>query len=200
MINKPIRLCYMDDNHDELLDSYLDEIETEKDLEIEFYEVEKSSTYKTLLKAEEIRTSSIILTDSQLFEGKAGSLTGEQFREILKQEFGHKKILVLSQFNKNAETSTIIPKYRPQTGDDFEARSLASKEYYDRLLLPKIEKAIKELKESFEVIENLSQSGVDLATIERIEGNIEGNIENMPDKEDIDALIDIFKMTIENYD
>lgn len=192
-IKEIINLVYIDDDRDEAISSYLEDIYRNDKYEVRYQEVEfeVNKGYEGLLDSPEVASANVILIDSRLFENdsvkRKGKFSGEEFRMILRKVFPFIEVLVISQNGENNDFD-IIPKYRSGSSE-------TSKEYYERVLKSKIDESIKRVITFRNISKKLeSNKGIEKFLIEKTVDSLNG-INDYEDlsKEDIDKLIIAFQ-------
>lgn len=192
-IKEIINLVYIDDDRDEAISSYLEDIYRNDKYEVRYQEVEfeVNKGYEGLLDSPEVASANVILIDSRLFENDSvkckGKFSGEEFRMILRKVFPFIEVLVISQNGENNDFD-IIPKYRSGSSE-------TSKEYYERVLKSKIDESIKRVITFRNISKKLeSNKGIEKFLIEKTVDSLNG-INDYEDfsKEDIDKLIIAFQ-------
>lgn len=192
-IKEIINLVYIDDDRDEAISSYLEDIYRNDKYEVRYQEVEfeVNKGYEGLLDSPEVASANVILIDSRLFENDSvkckEKFSGEEFRMILRKVFPFIEVLVISQNGENNDFD-IIPKYRSGSSE-------TSKEYYERVLKSKIDESIKRVITFRNISKKLeSNKGIEKFLIEKTVDSLNG-INDYEDlsKEDIDKLIIAFQ-------
>ena len=195
-----IKICYIDDNLDPFLVSYLDKSVCNcPDYKYEEYEVRPSLSYNDLLENETINMSDILIIDSRLFEEveyTENTLTGEELRFIIRKVFPYKEVLVISQ-NDTSEYD-IESKFKPSSpleNSSFEGYEKEAKLFYDKRLLPKIKDCRESIEATKNIFDRISNKGYMNSSmlLEQIRDTIDGdNNYTELSKEDIDNLINNF--------
>ena len=187
-IKEKICLVYIDDDRDEAISAYLEDVYQNDNYVVKYQKVgfEGSKGYEALLDSPEVASANVILIDSRLFENDSikckGKFSGEEFRMILRKVFPFIEVLVISQ---NGE---IIPKYRSGGTE-------TSKEYYERVLKGKIDESIKRVVTFRNISKKLENNkGIEKFLVEKAVDSLNG-INDYEDlsKEDIDKLITVFQ-------
>ena len=192
-IKEKINLVYIDDDRDEAISAYLEEVYKNDKYDVEYHEIEFEGDkgYESLLDSPEVASANVILIDSRLFENDnikcKGKFSGEEFRMILRKVFPFIEVLVISQNGENKDFE-IIPKYRSGS-------SRTQKEYYDGVLKNKIDESIKRVITLRNISKKLeSNKGIEKFLVEKAVDSLNG-INDYEDlsKEDIDKLIVAFQ-------
>lgn len=160
------KILYIDDNPQNFLVDYLDNLEAYDYDSIVF----RDMTYEELLNDDRVAESNIFIIDSKLYENastsKAGKLTGEEFMIMLKKVFPFKESIIISQVTSTPEIE-VVAKFN---GDysDYES-------YYNKKLLPKIIETEKIIKK-YNIISNIiiGNEEIDATFKEKILNSIEG--------------------------
>ncbi len=188
-----IKLVYIDDDRDEAISEYLEDVYCNDECEVEYGELEFDGErgYEGLLESPQIALANVILIDSRLFENDSikckGKFSGEEFKMILRKLYPFIEVLVISQNGENKEMD-IIPKFRGGSAE-------TSKEYYGRILKGKIDESIKRVITFRNISKKLEDNkGIEKLLVERIVESLNG-IKYYEDlsKEDIDHLISAFQ-------
>jgi len=183
-----IKIIYIDDDIDTSLSKFLANKYGDS-YDEQIFKCEEG--YADLLKMETIKQSNVIIIDSKLFENnrvKDKKFTGEEFKIILRKIFPFVEVIVLTQ-NDDKEDVQTISKFKErhdgQSPDD----------YYDEVLIPRIENSIKNV-ESFRLLaQRLSNNdNIDRVLVEKIKNSLDGvDIYDELDSKDIDELICSFE-------
>ena len=194
-----IKICYVDDNLDPFLVSYLDKSVCNcPDYKYEEYEVRPSLSYNDLLENETINMSDILIIDSRLFEEveyTENTLTGEELRFIIRKVFPYKEVLVISQNDTNEyDIESKFKPSSPSADSSFEMYEKEANQFYTEKLLPKIIDSRKSIEATKNILDRISNKGyMSSMLLEQIRDTIDGdNIYTELSKEDIDSLIDSF--------
>lgn len=188
-----INLVYIDDDRDEAISAYLEEVYRNDLYDVVYEEIEFDSEegYESLLDSPKVAYANVILIDSRLFENDSikskGKFSGEEFRMILRKVFPFIEVLVISQNGENRDFE-IIPKYRSGSAE-------SSGEYYNRVLKSKIDESIKKVATFRNISKKLERnSEIEKFLVEKTVGALNG-INDYDDlsKEDIDRLIAAFR-------
>lgn len=148
-MTQQIKLTYVDDKVDTLLDEYLFSLKENGVISI-FEDIEFDSSggdYKSLLTDDRISKSDIIVIDSKLFENETAEFgskfTGQEFSLIQRILNPYIKVIVITQ-NTDLSKYGVLNKFPT-------SREKSSQEdaniFYDKNLKPTIEEAIKEIGE-----------------------------------------------------
>ena len=170
-IKEKINLVYIDDDRDEAISAYLEEVYKNDKYDVEYHEIEFEGDkgYESLLDSPEVASANVILIDSRLFENDnikcKGKFSGEEFRMILRKVFPFIEVLVISQNGENKDFE-IIPKYKSGSSE-------TSKEYYNRVLKNKIDESIKRVVTFRNIILNSSPENFPLHFILSFSNNLE---------------------------
>ncbi len=192
-IKEKINLVYIDDDRDEAISAYLEDVYQNDNYVVKYQKVgfEGSKGYEALLDSPEVASANVILIDSRLFENDSikckGKFSGEEFRMILRKVFPFIEVLVISQNGENKDFE-IIPKYRSGGTE-------TSKEYYERVLKGKIDESIKRVVTFRNISKKLENNkGIEKFLVEKAVDSLNG-INDYEDlsKEDIDKLITVFQ-------
>ena len=187
-IKEKINLVYIDDDRDEAISAYLEEVYKNDKYDVEYHEIEFEGDkgYESLLDSPEVASANVILIDSRLFENDnikcKGKFSGEEFRMILRKVFPFIEVLVISQNGENKDFEII-------------GSSRTQKEYYDGVLKNKIDESIKRVITFRNISKKLeSNKGIEKFLVEKAVDSLNG-INDYEDlsKEDIDKLIVAFQ-------
>lgn len=191
-----INLVYIDDNRDEGISSYLDDVDDgykNDKCDVVYKEIpfKAEEGYESLLNSQDVASANIVLIDSKLFENDnikcKGKFSGEEFRIILKKVFPFIEVLVISQ-NGEDKNLGIIPKYRNES-------SVSEKEHYEKYLKVQLDERINRVFIFRNISERLeSNKGIEKFLVEKVIDSLNGinDYENLS-KQDIDKLITAFK-------
>ena len=194
-----LNILYIDDSPEPSLGRYLDKQYCHAKYEIHYSEIkfEIGKSYEDLLCDSNVRAANIILIDSRLFENHLateGKFTGEEFKFVLKRFFPYIEVIVITQ-NKIEQGFEMIAKYDSDCG-------LSSKEYYDTVLPPEINRAISNLEQYWLLADKMKANDVwEKLFKERVLSTLNGTSEyESLTKADIDALVSAFKELQEKVD
>lgn len=193
MGNETINTVYIDDGPEAALSRFLHTFE-KNGYEFNHNDITFSPEkgYESLLIDPVVRTANIILIDSKLFENRtvaANKLSGEEFKMILKKELPFIEVYVITQ-NEMEEGLDKISKYNV-----IGMRDITPQQYYQRVIPPIIDDAIKRIIE-YRIIANKLKQNVSLESVvvEKVTNSLEGiGIYDELKKADIDQLISTFK-------
>lgn len=188
-----INIVYVDDRIDQALSRYLDSYANDRGADgFKYYEIhfEVGQSYESLLRDERIRTASILLIDSALFENASattGKFTGEEFRVILSKVYPYIEVIVISQ-NVLDVHNCVVAKCKG------ERLYRKISDYYDKQLMPLLKEKHSKILETRTIIERLSYSSIDKMLLEKIQNIAAGNTEYDELKvSDIDQLVQLFQ-------
>ena len=148
--------------------------------------------YESLIKNDVIKEANIIIIDSRLFENATiadAKFTGEEFKIVLKRLYPFIEVMIISK-NEDSLDPCIIRKYERK-----EQRGKTQEEYYNDILIKRVEEKIKSIDVVRKIAEKLSSNdSINKLHIEKVIDSIEG-IEkyNELSSDDITNLILEFK-------
>ena len=157
-----IKLTYIDDKLDPLLDEYLFTLsEKEHIFEYDYYKFSSSEdSYQSLLENTNIASSDIIIVDSKLFENEfadsKSKFTGQELKIIYAIANPFIKIIVITQ-NNDLSKYGVIKKFATSRECSGREQEEANR-YYDNVLRKEIETLIKNVKEVRNVGQLLSEN------------------------------------------
>ncbi|MCC8106986.1 MAG: hypothetical protein LIO99_13470 [Clostridiales bacterium] len=193
MKNERIILLYIDDDQDEAISDYLENIYQNDQYDVSYMErkFEGEQGYESLLEYVEKVKPNVILIDSRLFENDnvkcKEKFSGEEFRILLRKLFPFIEVLVISQIGENKEYD-IIPKYRSGSAESPE-------DYYNRYLKEKLDEMIERVITFRNISQKLKKNqGVEKVLVERTVDSLNGITDyEVLSKDDIDRLINAFR-------
>jgi len=152
------KVLYVDDSHDLYLSQYLVDLAEEMKDTFAFthedYTFYPGTKYSDIVKEIYERQANVIIIDSKLFENsKAESrFKGEEVMLVLKKIFPYIEVLVITQ-NKDSDFDS-LEKYKSVTNRHGD-QDLASREHYDRELLPHLKASFKKLQDYERLVEQI---------------------------------------------
>lgn len=187
-----IRITYVDDNMDLVLQRYLDTEYHNQDYDIilKCKKFDSNFGYEELINDEKVKNANIIIIDSKLFENNNannGKFTGEEFKLILKKFFPFIEVIIITQNQIDGEIEK-VQKFNSKEQN-------CSKKHYDEHLLPLIDKAIKKIIETRKIFQIMKKNiNWEKSLVEKIINSLNGlNEYDELSKTDIDELIEAFK-------
>ncbi len=207
MNKEVLKICYVDDNIDPYLMSYIDfytNLYNEKNsklvIEAYEYEIKEDDTYKSLLNQNLITESNILLLDSEFFSSASksnSSLTGEQFLIILRKILPFIKTIVITQ-NEIEHPALTVEKFKSALSDNAEIDSIT---YYNEKLKKFLDQSLSEHIEEKKILKELKRNN---ETDELLYDTIEMSLDGLEDdtifeKEELNELIILFKQIKEGF-
>lgn len=183
-----IKICYVDDEHDNYLSSFLSNIDW---CEYSDINVDENDDFESLLNKISLSQCNIVLLDSKLYkESNASSkITGQELELLLADKLPFMFSIVVSQ-NEDTNKLNYIMKYKTtkKPGANYFDES---KEYYNRTLLPILifaKNKINRGRDSF-TNELEKEDTIDKLMLENIKDII--NVKNRISitKEDVDKIV-----------
>ena len=195
-----INILYIDDNFQVQLSQYLANNFSKIESGFTYEEIKFSpdTTIAELLNNTKILNANIIILDSRLFQNASveeDKFNVEEVKTILQKFLPFVEILIISQ-NDSVEGYDFIKKFKSSRTETNYV------EYYDKLLLGKIQESIKKIKVSRKMVSKIISSGrFDESIINKIRDSIDGIlVYDELRKSDIDELIKAFKELESKYD
>lgn len=195
-----IKILYIDDKIDVLLEKYLDKqyINDKYKIEYDEFTFDPSSGYESLIRSQLIRSANIIFIDSMLFENRTATdkFSGEEFKIILKKYFPFIEVIVITQNDINTDIG-MVSKYDHRHADGKDAE-----EYYSEKLKPCINNAIYNIMCYRKLAQIMEENeGWEPVLKEKIINSLEGmEAYDELTKDDIDQMIEAFKEIQEKLD
>ncbi|MDU5336588.1 hypothetical protein [Enterococcus sp.] len=191
-----IKLLYIDDQVEDALSEYLENLEYRiPNLKTQDREFESKTNYLDLLGCSDLTESNILLIDSRLFEESDLDLqerfTGEEFKLIIKKEYPFIEVLIISQ-NPDCLNLGFIPKFNSRLQRHSE---INAEKHYDKVLLTEIKKAMLKVKQNQKILDKLKNNEtLDENVRDMIDNSVHGIDEyKTMNSEDIDKLVAGFK-------
>lgn len=181
-----ISITYVDDSIDTKLSRFL---ETTFGNKYEEYEFDCNNGYEDLLNSDQIRRSNIVIIDSKLFEDDHvhdKKFTGEEFKLILRKIFPFVEVIVITQ-NVESIEDQFVRKYKEDGSN--------ATEYYEKVLLPCINRSIENLNSYRKIADKLkNNTDIDTMLVDKIMNSLNGIDEYDELKsEEVDKLIKTFE-------
>lgn len=191
-----INLLYIDDELDNILCEFLNNIYNYDGEEINFYvyQFKTNQTYQELISSKDVSRANIIIIDSRLFENnnvEIGKFTGDEFKALIKKIYPYIEVIIITQ--NEDETIFKVKKFFNQNNDPNPIT--AGILYYKDKLTKYIDEAIKNVNDFKKMINTINNNSVfDKYLKENLNNLFNGIVTyNELKKEDIDELINSYK-------
>ena len=194
-----IKMLYIDDSPEAALAEYLDRTYINEEFNTEYSDIifDPETGYDALLNDPKVQSANIVFIDSRLFENTTAlgnKFSGEEVKFVLRKIFPYIEVIVISQ-NEVDPGLEKLAKYNPVSGK-------TPSEYYDELVPPLIEQAIKNIKQYRLLARKMEQNNSwETLLKEKVIANLNGtSAYDELTKADIDILVSAFKEIQEQID
>lgn len=194
-----IKMLYIDDSPEAALAEYLDRTYINEEFNTEYSDIifDPQTGYDALLKDPKVQSANIVFIDSRLFENTTAlgnKFSGEEVKFVLRKIFPYIEVIVVTQ-NEVDPGLEKLAKYNPVSGK-------TSSEYYDELVPPLIEQAIKNIKQYRLLASKMEQNNSwETLLKEKVIASLNGtSAYDELTKADIDNLVNAFKEIQEQID
>lgn len=183
-----VKVCYIDDDCDTYLSSYLSGLE-----EFDYSEiyVDINDTFETILSKIENAKCQIAILDSKLYKDHnvKQKITGQELELLLAERYPYIFTVIISQ-NEDIARLNYFGKYKSSPLVD---NSKKSKEHYDKNLKMILDFAKNKISRAHICYDQeLSKDGsIDKMTLENIESLLSGNERVNLTKKDIDDIVEL---------
>ena len=194
-----IKVVYVDDEPQTVLSRYLHSLQDKEGFSFKELKYRKEKV-NTLIEDETIVKADIIIIDDKLYNESSSSarLSGSELKALINLVFPYKKIVIISQYEPTVVDSDYVPKYHYQNGRNESDDTIW--EYYDDKLLPILEKKLKDVHATFQVLSDLRKSkDVDKLIVDDATASLcgENRTYSKLTSEDIDSLVNAVNKLIE---